>query len=221
MQGQLCGCVVGVQARHRAGRAGEACSGGATSSCRAAGTHARGAAVAAAACSRAPAWRLGGGCCLLAHPCLTSAWALQDIEKRLSRPIAALGPDLSLPADIAARVAGGGGGGGSGGGQGATQYGQQRGGGVSKEVMERVQVRQDAAAATLAVPGVAACGRALQGSGGQGQGSGWWVPTAASLSTTAAMRLQAVRPAVQELARLEFQAQASFFQLKRKWAAAA
>ncbi|EFN59708.1 hypothetical protein CHLNCDRAFT_33556 [Chlorella variabilis] len=95
---------------------------------------------------------------------------LQDIEKRLSRPIAALGPDLSLPADIAARVAGGGGGGGSGGGQGATQYGQQRGGGVSKEVMERVQ---------------------------------------------------AVRPAVQELARLEFQAQASFFQLKRKWAAAA
>jgi hypothetical protein len=32
--------------------------------------------------------------------------------------------------------------------------------------------------------------------------------------------LEAVRPAVQELARLEFQAQASFFNLKRKWVAA-
>lgn len=59
---------------------------------------------------------------------------MQDIEKRLSRPIPALAADLSLPPEIAARVAGGGGGG-------ATQYGQQRGGGVSQEVMERVQVR--------------------------------------------------------------------------------
>lgn len=33
--------------------------------------------------------------------------------------------------------------------------------------------------------------------------------------------LQAVRPAVAELARLEHQAQTSFFQLKRKWAAVA
>lgn len=33
--------------------------------------------------------------------------------------------------------------------------------------------------------------------------------------------LQAVRPAVQELARLEFEAQSSFFMLKRKWAAVA
>ncbi len=33
--------------------------------------------------------------------------------------------------------------------------------------------------------------------------------------------VQAVRPAVQELARLEHQAQTSFFLLKRKWAAVA
>ncbi|KAL4449436.1 hypothetical protein ABPG77_007080 [Micractinium sp. CCAP 211/92] len=91
------------------------------------------------------------------------AQLLQDIEKRLSRPIPALAADLSLPPEIAARVAGGGGGT-------TPQYGQQRGGGVSQEVMERVQ---------------------------------------------------AVRPAVQELARLEFEAQSSFFRLKRKWAAAA
>ena len=32
-------------------------------------------------------------------------------------------------------------------------------------------------------------------------------------------RVQAVAPAVQELAQLEFQAQTSFFALKRKWAA--
>ncbi|PSC75014.1 ATP-dependent RNA helicase DDX1 [Micractinium conductrix] len=88
---------------------------------------------------------------------------LQDIEKRLSRPIAALDADLSLPADIAAHVAGGGGGS-------EVQYGQQRGGGVSKEVAERVA---------------------------------------------------AVRPAVQGLARLEFAAQSSFYELKRKWAATA
>ncbi len=60
---------------------------------------------------------------------------LQDIEKRLSRPIPALAADLSLPPEIAARVAGGGGGT-------TPQYGQQRGGGVSQEVMERVQVRR-------------------------------------------------------------------------------
>lgn len=34
-------------------------------------------------------------------------------------------------------------------------------------------------------------------------------------------RLASVRPAVAELARLEFQAQESFFKLKRKWVAAA
>ncbi|KAI7842747.1 hypothetical protein COHA_003675 [Chlorella ohadii] len=90
---------------------------------------------------------------------------LQDVEKRLTRPIPALAADLSLPAEIAARVAGT-----QAGSGGATQYGQQRGGGVSKDVMERVQ---------------------------------------------------AVRPAVQELARLEHQAQTSFFLLKRKWAAVA
>ena len=32
--------------------------------------------------------------------------------------------------------------------------------------------------------------------------------------------LEAVRPAVKELARLEFEAQASFFKLKRKWVGA-
>ena len=61
--------------------------------------------------------------------------AVQDVEARLSRPIAALAPDLSLPPEIAARMGGA--------GAGATQqYGQQRSGGgaVSKEVMERVQV---------------------------------------------------------------------------------
>ncbi len=62
--------------------------------------------------------------------------SIQDIEKRLSRPIAALGADLSLPADIESRVKGGAGDGA------ATQYGQQRGGGVSKEVLERVQVSE-------------------------------------------------------------------------------
>ena len=90
---------------------------------------------------------------------------LKDIEGRLSHPIPALAPDLSLPADIAARVAGT-----QAGIGGAAQYGQQRGGGVSAEVLERVA---------------------------------------------------AVRPTVAELARLEHQAQASFFALKRKWAAVA
>ncbi len=61
----------------------------------------------------------------------------QDVEKRLTRPIPALAADLSLPAEIAARVAGT-----QAGSGGATQYGQQRGGGVSKDVMERVQVRR-------------------------------------------------------------------------------
>lgn len=99
----------------------------------------------------------------LSPPSTPSPVGAQDIEKRLSRPIAALDADLSLPADIAAHVAGGGGGS-------EVQYGQQRGGGVSKEVAERVA---------------------------------------------------AVRPAVQGLARLEFAAQSSFYELKRKWAATA
>lgn len=84
-----------------------------------------------------------GTCCLstaVAHHHPTSpppplVLFLQDIEKRLSRPIPALAADLSLPPEIAARVAGGGGGT-------TPQYGQQRGGGVSQEVMERVQVRR-------------------------------------------------------------------------------
>lgn len=81
-----------------------------------------------------------------ARPCRGSngipglALSLQDIEKRLSRPIPALAADLTLPPEIAARVAGGGGGGGS------TQYGQQRGGAVSQEVMERVQVSRGCSA---------------------------------------------------------------------------
>lgn len=108
-----------------------------------------------AAPSHAPA-----GC-----PHTTPSHTTQEIEKRLSRPIPALGADLALPPEIAARVAGT-----QAGAGGGAQYGQQRGGGVSQEVQARVQ---------------------------------------------------AVRPAVQELAQLEHQAQSSFFALKRKWAAIA
>ena len=91
------------------------------------------------------------------------------MEKRLSRPIPALAADLSLPPELAARVAGGGGADGSG----AAQYGQQRGAGgsgVSQEGAERVRV---------------------------------------------------LAPAVRELARLEVEAQTSFFDLQRRWPAVA
>lgn len=71
----------------------------------------------------------------LRPPLCPASPCAQDVEKRLTRPIPALAADLSLPPEIAARVAGT-----QAGSGGATQYGQQRGGGVSKEVMERVQV---------------------------------------------------------------------------------
>ncbi|PNH01214.1 ATP-dependent RNA helicase DDX1 [Tetrabaena socialis] len=52
---------------------------------------------------------------------------LTAIEARLSRPIPALGDDLSLPPQLAQRTVAGG-----------EQYGQHRGGGVSKEVSEHL-----------------------------------------------------------------------------------
>lgn len=52
---------------------------------------------------------------------------LKAVEERLGRPVARLAPDLSLPPDMAARMAGSGG-----------KYGQARGGGTSKEVRPRV-----------------------------------------------------------------------------------
>jgi hypothetical protein len=71
---------------------------------------------------------------LMMHPRASRPPSLQEVEKRLSRPVPALAPDLSLPPDIAARLAGSGGAG--------SQYGRQRGGGDSfaREVMQRVQV---------------------------------------------------------------------------------
>jgi ATP-dependent RNA helicase DDX1 len=42
---------------------------------------------------------------------------------------------------------------------------------------------------------------------------------AGGVSQETMARVQAVAPAVQELAHLEFEAQTSFFALKRKWAA--
>ncbi|KAL4855255.1 ATP-dependent RNA helicase DDX1 [Chlorella vulgaris] len=62
---------------------------------------------------------------------------LQAVEKRLGSPVAALDEDLSLPPDIAARVAGGSGS--------EVRYGQQRdGGGFLAEVMERVKAMRPA-----------------------------------------------------------------------------
>jgi len=51
---------------------------------------------------------------------------LGEIEKRLGGIVGRMGPDLSLPPDVAERLNGGGGGG--------EVYGQAKGGGVSKEV---------------------------------------------------------------------------------------
>lgn len=56
---------------------------------------------------------------------------LKEVEQRLSRPIPALTPDLSLPPEIASRVAGT-----QAGSGGGAQYGQQRGGGVSADVSQ-------------------------------------------------------------------------------------
>ena len=56
---------------------------------------------------------------------------LREVEARLSRPIPALPPELSLPPQIAVRLVPGG----------SDRYGQQRGSGVSAEVQERVQAR--------------------------------------------------------------------------------
>ncbi len=56
------------------------------------------------------------------------------MEKRLSRPIPALAPDLSLPPELAARLAGSGADG--------VRYGRQRGAAdaFAQEVTQRVQV---------------------------------------------------------------------------------
>lgn len=85
------------------------------------------------------------------------AQLLKDVEARLAAPIPSLNEDMSLPPEIAARLAGEGG-----------AYGQARGGGVSAEVTER---------------------------------------------------LASIRQNVEVLAGLEWAAQTSFLQLKRKWAA--
>eukprot|EP00879_Flechtneria_rotunda_P016993 GHRR01017789.1.p1 GENE.GHRR01017789.1~~GHRR01017789.1.p1 ORF type:complete len:516 (+),score=173.42 GHRR01017789.1:811-2358(+) len=82
---------------------------------------------------------------------------LKEVEARLHASIPSLNDDMSLPAGIQARLAGKGG-----------AYGQARGGGVSKEVTER---------------------------------------------------LESIKQNVEELAKLEWQAQTSFLLLKRRWAA--
>ena len=136
---------------------------------------------------------------LLRRRCRPPPTLFQEVEKRLSRPIPALPADLALPSDIAARS-------GSGSGD---RYGQQRGGGVSQEVQERVQVRHWGWGAW----GMLAWGgcRVLVGGG----------PTSPHPCLHSARTFpppQAVRPAVAALASLEHQAQVSFFQLKeRKW----
>ncbi len=68
------------------------------------------------------------------------------MEARLKRPIPHLQPDLSLPPEISARLAGSG-----------NVYGQQRGGGVSKEVGEHL----------------AAIAGSVQARGGRPPGLGW------------------------------------------------
>eukprot|EP00879_Flechtneria_rotunda_P017692 GHRR01018544.1.p4 GENE.GHRR01018544.1~~GHRR01018544.1.p4 ORF type:complete len:100 (-),score=30.83 GHRR01018544.1:599-898(-) len=82
---------------------------------------------------------------------------LKEVEARLHASIPSLNNDMSLPADIQARLAGKG-----------AAYGQARGGGVSEEVIER---------------------------------------------------LESIKHIIEELAKLEWQAQTSFLMLKRKWAA--
>lgn len=65
---------------------------------------------------------------------------LKDIEARIKHPLAPLGRDLALPAELVESLGGDGGGGGGGGFAGEVGiYGKARGGGASKEVSAHLE----------------------------------------------------------------------------------
>lgn len=75
------------------------------------------------------------GCCsrhipLPTHNRYNELQCLAEVEKRLGGSVPRMGPDLSLPVEVSARIGSGGSG---------EVYGQVRGGGATKEVSEHME----------------------------------------------------------------------------------